>query len=74
VAVYAALLYLWWRSGFGPLFHERPAIVAVVAMAVGGQIIATSFFGSLLGLKKAELRENADVLRETSDVALAAGR
>ncbi len=55
--VYLALLVQWWRSGFGPLFEERPAIAALAAVVVGAQIISCSFFGSLLGLKKAELQD-----------------
>ncbi len=59
VVIYAYLLALWWRSGFGPLFKERDAIAALVLVVVGVQIITSAFFGSLLGLKKAELRDES---------------
>ncbi|HUZ77597.1 MAG TPA: glycosyltransferase family 2 protein [Chloroflexota bacterium] len=56
-AVYLYLLVLWWSSGFGPLFQERPAIAALVLVVVGVQIIMSAFFGSLLGLKMATFRD-----------------
>ncbi|MBV9120838.1 MAG: glycosyltransferase family 2 protein [Chloroflexi bacterium] len=61
VLVYLVMLISWWRSGFGPLFQERPAIAALAAVVIGAQIIIASFFGSLLGLKRAELLETGAV-------------
>ncbi|MHB8618309.1 MAG: glycosyltransferase family 2 protein [Chloroflexota bacterium] len=57
VAIYAYLFAEWVRSGFGHLYEEKVAILALVAVVVGVQVITSAFFGSILGLKKAAFRE-----------------
>jgi hypothetical protein len=45
----------WWSVGFGPLDYARTmrrAIPGATAMALGVQIILTSFFASILGLRR----------------------
>ena len=49
----------WIRGGFGELSALRPALVAGTLMAVGGQVIFSSFFLSMLSVQVAELREDA---------------
>jgi len=51
----------WIQSGFGALQAERPAILGSTLMAVGAQIIFSSFFLSMLSVKVAELKEDAPV-------------
>jgi glycosyltransferase involved in cell wall biosynthesis len=61
VAAIAGLVLLtgtaveWWSVGFGPLDYARTmrrAIPGATAMALGVQIILTSFFASILGLRR----------------------
>jgi len=51
-----AVALRWIRSGFGPLSALRPAIVGSTLMVIGGQILFSSFFLSLLSVQVAELR------------------
>ncbi len=51
----------WIRSGFGPLQAERPAILGGTLMAVGAQIVFSSFFLSMLSVQVAELKNDAAV-------------
>jgi len=51
----------WIESGFGPLAALRPAIVGSTLMAVGAQVLFSSFFLSMLSVKVAELREEPQV-------------
>jgi glycosyltransferase involved in cell wall biosynthesis len=51
----------WIRSGFGELQAMRPAILGGTLLAVGAQILFSSFFLSMLSVQVAELREDATV-------------
>jgi hypothetical protein len=42
----------WWNKHFGPLYRIHEAIAAMTFMVLGMQIIFSSFFLSLLGMKK----------------------
>jgi glycosyltransferase involved in cell wall biosynthesis len=51
----------WIQSGLGELQAQRPAITGSTLMAVGAQIIFSSFFLSMLSVQVAELKEDAPV-------------
>ncbi|MBM3235913.1 glycosyltransferase [Candidatus Poribacteria bacterium] len=46
----AFVAYKWVKSGFGALDEVRTALFALLLMALGAQIIFSSFFGSILGI------------------------
>ncbi|NNF07783.1 MAG: glycosyltransferase family 2 protein [Candidatus Eisenbacteria bacterium] len=54
-----SVLRQWIAVDFGTLSALRPAIVGGTLMAVGAQIVFSSFFLSMLSVKVAELREDA---------------
>ena len=54
----------WIQSGFGPLDALRRAIVGSTLLAVGAQILFSSFFLSMLSVRVAELKED---MREPGD-------
>jgi uncharacterized membrane protein YidH (DUF202 family) len=54
----AAVWVIWARGDYGHLAALRPAIVGSTLLAVGAQIIASSFFLSMLSVEVAELRED----------------
>jgi glycosyltransferase involved in cell wall biosynthesis len=58
-ALDSAVAVEWIRSGFGPLDALRRAIVGSTLLAVGAQIIFSSFFLSMLSVRVAELRGEA---------------
>ncbi len=51
----------WVNSGFGPLSALRQAIVGSTLLAMGAQVIFSSFFLSMLSVQVAELKEDADL-------------
>jgi len=51
----------WIQSGFGELAAQRPAILGSTLMAVGAQILFSSFFLSMLSVKVAELKDDVPV-------------
>jgi hypothetical protein len=56
-AIDFAVALQWIRSGFGPLDALRPAILGSTLLAVGAQIIFSSFFLSMLSVQVSALRE-----------------
>jgi len=59
-AVDLGVALTWVHSGFGPLHALRQAIVGSTLMAVGGQVIFSSFFLSMLSVQVSDLREDDD--------------
>jgi hypothetical protein len=54
------LLLLWVRSGFGPMDAIRQAVLGSTLLAVGAQIIFSSFFLSMLSVQIAEIRSSGE--------------
>jgi glycosyltransferase involved in cell wall biosynthesis len=55
VAMLGAVLWRWWDAGFGPLDYRatlRLSIPGVMLAALGVQTILSSFFASILGLRR----------------------
>ena len=48
----AWIMYKWVNSGFGALSEVRTALFALLLMALGAQTIFSSFFLSILGIRK----------------------
>jgi hypothetical protein len=64
-----SVLVRWIQAGFGELEAQRPAILGSTLMAVGAQVIFSSFFLSMLSVKVAELRQGVsepDSIRRAS--------
>jgi glycosyltransferase involved in cell wall biosynthesis len=57
LAIDAGVAITWIRGGLGNLAELRPAIVGSTLLAVGTQIISSSFFLSMLSVKVTELSE-----------------
>jgi hypothetical protein len=60
-----SVLLEWARGGFGPLHALRRAIVGSTLLAVGAQIVFSSFFLSMLTLRVAELKDGASGVTPT---------
>ena len=55
VGLLGAVLWRWWAAGFGPLDYRatlRLSIPGVMLAALGAQTILSSFFASILGLRR----------------------
>jgi hypothetical protein len=46
------LFIAWANESFGPLFHERLAVIASMFVIVGTQVIFVSLLISMLGLRR----------------------
>jgi glycosyltransferase involved in cell wall biosynthesis len=54
LAINAGILYRWATVGFGGQPRLREAILAMTLMVIGAQIVFSSFFLSILGIKRAK--------------------
>jgi hypothetical protein len=54
------LLWAWIRSGFGPMNAVRQAILGSTLLAVGAQIVFSSFFLSMLSVQIAGIEQDRD--------------
>jgi glycosyltransferase involved in cell wall biosynthesis len=52
LSINVTILYQWVRADFGALFRIRDAILAMTLMVLGAQILFSSLFLSILGIKK----------------------
>lgn len=52
LAINGYILIRWIGGNFGPLSEVRPGLVALTFMVIGIQVIFSSFFLSILGIKK----------------------
>ena len=55
IGLLAVVLYRWWAHGFGPLDYRstlRLTIPGVMFATLGVQTILSSFFASILGLRR----------------------
>jgi hypothetical protein len=71
--VLGAIFVEWAQSGFGSLAREHQALLGVLLVALGVQVVFSSFFLSVLGLRRDRLPSDAGapakdtvVLRETA--------
>jgi hypothetical protein len=51
-SINAVILDKWVKAGFGSLFLIREAILAMTLMVIGAQLVFSSFFMSILLIKK----------------------
>jgi len=54
------ILFLWIARDFGPLYEFRTALAAMVLVLLGAQTIFSSFFLSMLGIRKASGNRSRD--------------
>lgn len=50
--IYAAILFKWLSSGFGPLQEVKNSVLALTLIAIGIQTIFSAFMLSILGIKE----------------------
>ena len=55
------ILFLWIARDFGPLYEFRTALAAMVLVLLGAQTIFSSFFLSMLGIRKASGNRSRDL-------------
>jgi glycosyltransferase involved in cell wall biosynthesis len=57
----AYILFLWIARDFGPLYEFRTALAAMVLVVLGAQTIFSSFFLSMLGIRRTSLNRSGDL-------------
>lgn len=60
LAIDTYILFLWIARDFGPLYEFRTALAAMVLLVLGAQIIFSSFFLSMMGIRKTSEHWNTD--------------